>query len=50
MDHCIRLAMQSGTFEKMSGEVEVDESFIGGLACNMHKDRRAQAITGRRGS
>src|SRR5579875_548401 len=27
MDHRIRLAMQSGTFEKVSGECEVDESF-----------------------
>src|SRR5882762_9675465 len=50
MDHRIRLAMQSGTFEKMSGEVEVDESFIGGLARNMHKSRRAQAITGTGGA
>ena len=28
----IRLAMQTGTFEKLKGEVEVDETFIGGLA------------------
>src|ERR1700688_64481 len=46
MLHRIRLAMQTGTFEKMSGEIEADESFIGGLARNMHKSRRAQAITG----
>src|SRR5580658_1514180 len=26
----IRLAMRTGTFEKMKGEVEVDETFIGG--------------------
>jgi transposase-like protein len=36
----IRLAMQSGSFEKMSGEVEVDEAFIGGKAEYMHKSRR----------
>jgi len=32
MQHRIRLAMQRGTFAKMSGEVEVDETFIGGKA------------------
>lgn len=41
----IRLAMQTGTFEKLSGEVEADESFIGGLARNMHLDKKAK-ITG----
>jgi transposase-like protein len=35
MLHRIRLAMQTGTFEKMSGEVEADETYIGGLAKNM---------------
>src|ERR1051325_11369754 len=46
MLHRIRLAMQSGTFEKLSGEVEVDESFIGGKARNMHKEKRERVITG----
>lgn len=36
----IRLAMQTGTFRKLSGEVEVDETFIGGKARNMHHGRR----------
>jgi transposase-like protein len=49
MDHRIRLAMQSGTFEKVSGEFEVDESFIGGLARNMHKNKKAK-ITGTGGA
>src|SRR5260221_1311977 len=31
MNHRIRLAVQEGTFEPMSGEVEVDETYIGGL-------------------
>jgi transposase-like protein len=44
--HRIRLAMQTGTFEKMSGTVEVDETFIGGLARNMHKHVREAKITG----
>jgi transposase-like protein len=50
MDHRIRLAMQTGTFEKVSGEFEVEGSFIGGLARNMHKYRRKQAITGTGGA
>jgi transposase-like protein len=47
--HRIRKAMQSGSFEKLSGEVEADESFIGGLARNMHWDRKAK-ITGTGGA
>ena len=46
MLHRIRLAMQTGTFAKLSGEVEADETFIGGLARNMHKHVRARKITG----
>ena len=45
--HRIRLAMQNGSFGKLSGEVEVDETFIGGKARNMHKDKRAEKIHGR---
>ena len=44
--HRIRLAMQTGTFEKMSGTVEADETFIGGLSRNMHKHARERKITG----
>jgi len=49
MNHRIRLAMQTGSFEKMAGEVEADETFIGGLARNMHKDKKAK-ITGTGGA
>src|SRR3954451_10163194 len=43
-----RLAMQDdNTGGKLGGEVEVDETFIGGKARNMHKDIRAEKITGR---
>lgn len=35
MLHRIRLAMQQGSIEKLSGHVEVDETFIGGKARNM---------------
>ncbi len=46
MLHRIRLAVQTGTFEKMAGIVEADETFIGGLARNMHKRERERKITG----
>ncbi|HMD84830.1 MAG TPA: IS1595 family transposase [Terriglobia bacterium] len=46
MLHRIRLALQNGSFEKLSGEVEVDETFIGGKARNMHKDKREKKISG----
>lgn len=47
MLHRIRLAMQAESFEKLEGEVEVDETFIGGQARYMHKDRKEQKIKGR---
>ncbi len=48
MMHIIRLAMQTGSFEKkFSGTVEADETFVGGLAKNMHKDKREARIKGR---
>jgi ISXO2-like transposase domain/Transposase zinc-ribbon domain len=43
----IRLAMQTKSFKKFAGEVEVDETFIGGKARNMHADKRAEKIHGR---
>ncbi len=46
MMHRIRFALHSGSFEKLSGRVEVDETFIGGKARNMHKADRARKITG----
>ncbi|HLJ25072.1 MAG TPA: IS1595 family transposase [Candidatus Angelobacter sp.] len=47
--HRIRLAMQeNGTiFRKLTGHVEVDETFIGGKARNMHKAKRKAKIQGR---
>jgi transposase-like protein len=47
MLHRIRLAMQTGTFQKLSGEVEADETFIGGKFKNMHRDRRQKKAAGR---
>jgi len=46
MMHRIRLAMQRGGFDRMRGEVEVDETFIGGKARNMHPWKRAAKIKG----
>lgn len=47
MLHRIRLAMKTGSFQKMSGECEADETFIGGLAKNMHAHKREKVITTR---
>ncbi|HEV2493613.1 MAG TPA: IS1595 family transposase [Terriglobia bacterium] len=46
MMHRIRLAGQDGAAGKLSGEVEVDETFIGGKARNMHIAQRKRRITG----
>lgn len=49
MDHRIRLALQGKSTVKLGGggkEVEVDETFIGGKARNMHKSVKARRITG----
>jgi transposase-like protein len=46
MMHRIRLAMQRGGFDKFSGHVEADETFIGGKARFMHKGKREAKIKG----
>ncbi len=46
MLHRIRLAMQDGSIEKMSGHVEADETFIGGKARNMHASKKATVKQG----
>src|SRR5215217_6449232 len=46
MAHRLRLALHHGSFNKLSGEVEVDETFIGGKARNMHVAQRRRRITG----
>jgi len=46
LDHRIRLALTSGSFEKLTGEIEADETFIGGKARNMHVGKRQRRITG----
>jgi transposase-like protein len=47
MLHRIRLAMQDETLgTKLNGEVEADETFIGGKARNMHRSVHERRITG----
>jgi hypothetical protein len=45
----IRLAMQTGSFEKFSGVVEADQTYIGGLARNMHASRNRKRGRGTSG-
>lgn len=46
VDHRVRTAMRIGSFEKLGGHVEVDETFIGGRARFMHKHKREKKIKG----
>jgi|SRR5579872_3676780 len=48
MLHRVRLAMQSGTFEKLSGEIEADETFVGGKLFNMHLDKQTRLRMGKK--
>jgi transposase-like protein len=50
MDHRIRFALGMPDTEKLSGEVEADETFIGGKARNMHVSKRERRITGTGGN
>lgn len=47
LEHRIRLALADGTFEKLSGTVEADETMVGGKLVNMHRrsKRKIQANT-----
>ena len=40
----VRLAMQNGSINKLRGSVEVDETFIGGKARNMHRAVLAKRV------
>ena len=38
--HRIRHAMKTGSFQKFSGEIEADETFVGGKESNKHKNKK----------
>ncbi|HEV1284938.1 MAG TPA: IS1595 family transposase [Bryobacteraceae bacterium] len=46
LEHRIRLALANGTLDKMSGDIEADETFVGGKTNNMHRNskRKRQAM------
>ena len=46
LDHRTRLMLGDDSTAKLSGEVEADETFIGGKARNMHLTKRKRRITG----
>jgi transposase-like protein len=46
MLHRIRLSHQEKIGNKLSGQIEADETFIGGKARNMHASKRARVVTG----
>jgi transposase-like protein len=46
MLHRIREAMRNGSTDKLNGIVEVDETYVGGIAKNMHAKDRKRRITG----
>ena len=43
----VRVAMRTTAFGKLGGDIEINETFIGGRARNMHLDKREKEITGR---
>lgn len=50
MLHRIRIAMEAGGLGKMGGTVEADETYVGGVAANMHAHKREQRVTGTGGN
>jgi transposase-like protein len=46
MLHRIRLALRQGTTEKLTGEVEVDETYVGGIAHKMNQKQYRRRVRG----
>jgi transposase-like protein len=44
MLHRIRESISNNSLSKLSGTIEIDESFVGGLSKNMHKSKREKLI------
>jgi transposase-like protein len=47
MNHRIRLAMQGEDGGQLDGEIEIDETYIGGKARNMNAQKRKEVLSGR---
>lgn len=47
MLHKIRAFMESQNMQKVSGDVEIDETFVGGKNKNRHKDKKVEKCQGR---
>jgi transposase-like protein len=47
MLHRLRMAIQAKSFDKFGGTVEVDETYIGGKARNMHEGKRKRVLNPR---
>ena len=43
----IRHVLETGTFDKLLGEVEMDEAYIGGKDSNKHYSKRLKQLTGK---
>jgi transposase-like protein len=53
MCHRLRAAMQDGDFLRLTGVVEIDETYVGGSASNAHRGNRGKqtsAVPGKRGN
>jgi transposase-like protein len=50
MLHRIRFALHVGSFDaKLAGQIEADETLVGGRAINMHKEKREKRVGGKTG-
>ena len=46
MLHRIRLAFETPAYKRMTGTIEVDETYIGGKGTNMHAWKRNKVLKG----
>ena len=48
MLHRLRLAIHANSFDKMSGDIEIDETYIGGRSRNKSASKKARVLGGKR--